>query len=191
MLSIVAEHGRIVHLEAHPHAVQAGVLLLAHVLVTLRMRQHRPESGAHGAVYHVPEIVGPGPCGGLHQYGAFLPVEQEILFRQVLLEELVHHVFGCEMEFDWTVVHGLELLEALFQPGSGVRDVLHGVRGEPEGTEAGLLEHGEDGKGVTGPGDAVVHVEEYVRMMVRSSFQEPFVSYRVFSAEQSHVEADP
>lgn len=155
-VSVVSEYGSQVHLELYAHLVEVLVACLGQVAVALGVGEERMVTRflevAEGVVQARRWV--PGRC--LDKYGLAFHRE-EVARLKACVEEVVEHVLRRKVEADAAGVCPLELCEALTEAVSGVRSVLHYVRGAPYVGDAGLFLECQDCEGIFEGRDAVIH----------------------------------
>ena len=170
--AVAAGEGGEVDLEEDLHALELPIVVLVHVDVALGMGEYGKVAFGLDAPEDVLHPHWWGEVGGLHEeMVAGLTEGEEVIGLKALLEELVHHVLGGEVEFDGTLVGGLQLGEAGAQALRGVGDVLHDVRRTPHLGDAEFLVALEHFQGGFEGLHAVVHPEEDVRVVVGEAGQ--------------------
>ena len=164
-VSVISEYRSQIHLELYSHLVKVLVTCLGQVAVALRMGEKRMKTRFLKVAEGIVEAWRRVPCGCLYQDRVAFHSE-EVARLQACVEEVVEHVLRRKVEAYAAGVCPLELCETLTEAVSGVRSVLHDVRGAPYVGDAGLFLECKDCKGIFEGRDAVIHSVQYVGMTV-------------------------
>ena len=188
-ISVVSKYRSQIHLELYAHLMKVLVACLGQVAVALRVGEERMVSGlleiAEGVVQARRGV--PGRCLDKDRVAFH---REEVAGLETCVEEIVKHVLRRKVEADATGVRPLELFETLTEAVSGVRSVLHYVRGAPYVGQSRLFLECQDCKGIFKGRDTIIHTVQDVGMTVGGPIEDAGRHERLFFleyVEDSHI----
>ena len=132
LTAIEAGEGGNVELELDVLLLQADVVAMVHITISLGMGKHDVIATTLDEVDKLPEIDGLTEIACLNQQMvAIVGDGQEIATLQATLKQTVEHVLGALAQLDVARVFGHEFVKSLTQVGWTVGEIFHHMRGKP------------------------------------------------------------
>lgn len=189
-ISVSPHQRRQVRLKLYPPLLQAPVIGLSHVHIALGMRQYGNISRRLDFFHHAVQIHRGIEIGGFHQQVvAFRSQGEQVTVGEPLLEEVVEHVLGRQVQPEGSGIAGLKLPEAGAQAGRGIGDVLHDVGGTPDFADSQLLIQPQNFQGFFDGLYPVVHAGQEVGMVIGHSPKNPALRQRLSLPERPPTHA--
>lgn len=169
-LAISTAERKYIQLEFHAGRFQVKVVAVGHVDIPLGVCQDGMVAFGLDSLQHAAQVHRRVEIGGFHQQMVPLfAYREQVVSLQPLLEEVVEHVFGREMQPDCSGIASPQLREALAQEGRFVGNILHDVRGEPHGFYSQLLVPAEYCQRLLHRAHPIVHPGQDVAMPIGKS----------------------
>ena len=176
VLAVASGNGAEVELEQQPELLQFLIVRLLHVFVAFGVRENGAQAGVEHFSYQSAHFYRRAEIACLNKR-MVVAEHQNVALTPAFGKDAVHHVLGCEMQADRSVVCGGKLLEALLERADGVWHVLHNVGREPHVGNTGLLHCAERFQSEVGCLESIVDTGQQVAVVVGESVKQAAFEY--------------
>ena len=168
--TIVATQGHEVELEIITFIMEDLVIGFVHVHIALGMSDEGFEARLPDIQKDIMKVHGATHIRGLDKEVVVTQTEGSAI--QLIAKGCVHHVFGCKMKLERTLIMRLEIIEDLLEMVGSLMKVCHDMRGKPNFLITYLLHIIKEVKAIGDIGRAIVYTREDVAVDVSTALED-------------------